>query len=187
VNQLLGFLRSDLFNPKTLIGALFWGGLFLLAATVVAALSRRLARRLEQRLSDTTGLGFVNAFTQVLAYLVAFIVYAHLIPELRALGTSLLAGVSVISVVVGLAAQSTLSNLVAGISLVLYRPFRVGDSIQLNSPKGVITARVRIVSLGHTALEDEEGNEVVVPNSVMASSVVVKLRGKRPSPPPSGG
>jgi small-conductance mechanosensitive channel len=58
---------------------------------------------------------------------------------------------------------------------VLYRPFRVGDNVQLNSPKGLVTATVEVVSLGYKVLRDAEEHEVIVPNSVMASSVVIRL------------
>lgn len=59
--------------------------------------------------------------------MILLILYAHLIPVLRSMGTALLAGASVASVVIGLAAQSTLGNLVAGVSITIYRPFRLGD------------------------------------------------------------
>lgn len=175
MSHLIDTVHTSLLTPNTFIGAVFWGGVFLLSATVVAAIIRRSSRRFAQHLSDTTGLRFVSAFAQLMAYLVAFLVYAHLIPELRFLGTTLLAGVSIVSVVVGLAAQNTIGNLVAGFSLVLYRPIRVGDKLQINSPKGLITATVEIVSLGYTVLHDDEGHEVIVPNSVMVSSVVIRL------------
>lgn len=113
-------------------------------------------------------------------YLASFMLYAHPIPELRALGTALLAGVSVVSVVLGLAALSAPGNLVAGVSLVLYRPVRVGDDIQLNSPKELITATVESVSLGYTMLRSAESSEVIVPNSVMAGSVI-RMRGANAS------
>jgi small-conductance mechanosensitive channel len=186
MSHLLDAARADLLNPSTPIGAVFWAVLFFLGATLLAALIRRAARRIEQHLSDRTGLRFVSAFVQLLAFLVAFILYAHLVPALRALGTTLLAGVSVVSVVVGLAAQNTLGNLVAGFSLVLYRPVRVGDSIQLSSPKGIITATVQVISLGYTVLEDADGDGVIVPNSVMANSVVIRLGGARRSEHPAG-
>jgi small-conductance mechanosensitive channel len=175
MSQLLEAARAGLLSPSTPIGAALWAVLFFLGATLLAALIRRVARRIEQHLSDRTGLRFVSAFAQLLAFLVAFILYAHLVPALRALGTTLLAGVSVVSVVVGLAAQDTLGNLVAGFSLVLYRPVRVGDSIQLSSPKGVVTATVQVISLGYTVLADGDGNAIIVPNSVMANSVVIRL------------
>jgi len=180
MEQLLGAIPRDLLDPKALLGALFYGVLFIGLAGVIAGVIRRIARRIEPRLSDITGLRFVSAFAQLLAYLVGFILYAHLIPELRALGTALLAGVSVVSVVVGLAAQNTLGNLVAGLSLILYRPVRVGDNVQISSPKGLITATVELVSLGFTVLRDVEESQIIVPNSVMASSIVIRLRQTKP-------
>jgi small-conductance mechanosensitive channel len=89
--------------------------------------------------------------------------------------------------VVGLAARNTLGNLIAGLSLVLYRPVRVGDTVQLNSPKGLLTAAVERVTLGYTFLRDTEEKEVIVPNSVMASSVVIRLGHTESSPPPAQG
>ena len=75
---------------------------------------------------------------------------------------------------IGLAAQSTLANLVAGFALLLYRPFRVGDEVQLNTPKGVMTAKVENLTLGYTFLRYEEENQIIVPNSVMASAIIIR-------------
>ena len=132
MDSLLDIIRTDLLDPKTLVGALFYGVVFIGLSIFLALAIRRTERRIEQRLSDTTALRFVSTLAQLLAFIVGFILYAHLVPELRALGTALLAGVSVVSVIVGLAAQNTLGNLVAGLSLVLYRPIRVGDTVQLS-------------------------------------------------------
>ncbi len=74
--------------------------------------------------------------------------YAHMIPALDRLATALLASVSVASLVFGLAARSTLSNFVAGFSLILYRPFRLGDKLQINAPGGVETGVVRFNAAG---------------------------------------
>ncbi|MCJ7435172.1 MAG: mechanosensitive ion channel family protein [Anaerolineales bacterium] len=182
MNHLLDVIRSDLFNPKTLIGAVVWGVVFFCITTLMVVFIRRSARQIESRLSDITGIRFASAFAQVLSYLIGFILYAHLVPDLRAVGTALLAGASVISIVFGLAAQNTLGNLISGISLVLYRPIRVGDTIQVNSPQGLanMVATVELVTLGHTILRDTEQHEVIVPNSVMVNSVVIRLERKTP-------
>jgi small-conductance mechanosensitive channel len=79
----------------------------------------------------------------------------------------------VVSIVLGLAAQNTLGNLIAGFSLVLYHTFYVGDVVQLNTPKGLTTGTVEALALGHTRLRDAEGAAIIVPNSVMVSSVLV--------------
>jgi len=176
MNSMFDAIQHDFFDPRTSIGAVSLGVLFLLTAIVLAGFVRRGARRLRAHLSDVTGLAFASAFGQLFVYLVALIFYAHLIPGLRAVGTALLAGAGVVSVVFGLAAQSTLSNVVAGFSLVLYRPIRVGDHIQLNTPKGLVTATVQVISLGYTILLDAENDQVFVPNSVMMSTVVIRMK-----------
>jgi small-conductance mechanosensitive channel len=179
-------VRASLFDPRTLVGSAVWGAIVLAVSLAVARAVRRFARRVEPHFSDVTGLRFVSALAQVFVYLIGFILYAHLVPELRVLGGALLTGVSVASVVVGLAAQNTLGNLVSGLSLVLYRPFRVGDRVELASAKGPIAATIDAISLGYTILRDEQNREVIVPNSVMASSLITRL-GPAKSPPRADG
>jgi len=162
-------------NPKTVPGALFYAVIFLAAALFAGRLARLFARRSARHLSDVTALNFVVQFLQVVIFLIALILYAHLIPALRAMGTALLTGVSVASVVVGLAAQNTLGNLVAGFSLLLYRPFHVGDRVQLNTPRGVSIGTVSELSLGYTVLTDPDNHEIIVPNSVMVTQVIIRL------------
>lgn len=166
---------GGMLNPRSPVGAAFLGAIVFGLASTVVALIRRSARRVGEHLSDVTALRFVSSFSQVLTYLIGFVLYAHVVPELRALGTALLTGASVVSVVIGLAAKDTLGNLVAGFSLVLYRQVRVGDTIRLTSPLGVISAKVQIISLGFTVLVDEEKHEVVVPNNIMMGSTIIRV------------
>jgi small-conductance mechanosensitive channel len=162
-------------NPRTIGGAAVLGAVVFALASLVVLSIRVGARRLGRHLSDITTLQFVSALAQLLTYVTAFVLYAHLIPELRALGTALLTGVSVVSVVVGLAAQATLGNLVAGFSLVLYKQVRVGDTIRVISSLGAITGKVESITLGFTVLLDDERHQVIVPNSIMMASTVVRV------------
>lgn len=183
MSNLDAFLKKDLLNPGTLPGALFYGLLFLLLATLIARMVRlgvaQALKRDHKRIIDRAAAAFVVQLVQIGSYLLAFIFYAHLIPELRALGTALLAGVSVASVIVGLAAQSTLGNLIAGISLMLYRPFHVGDRVQINAPTGLEMGIVESLTLGYTVLQTFDNRRIVVPNSVMVSQITVNLTHSR--------
>jgi small conductance mechanosensitive channel len=93
------------------------------------------------------------------------------------MGTALLAGASVASVILGLAAQSTLGNLVAGIAITIYRPFHLGDALQVTAPTGNEIGTVEQISLGYTTLRTFDGRRVVLPNSVAASQVAINLGG----------
>jgi small-conductance mechanosensitive channel len=169
------FLYSELLNPNTLSGSVVYALLFLGIASLGARIVRILANRSKKRLSDITAVNYVAQLLQAGVFVLCFILYAHLVPALRSLGTALLAGVSVASIVIGLAAQSTLGNLVAGLSLLLYRPFQIGDRVQLNIPNvpnSPVSGTIESLSLGYTILRDDEGRLVIVPNSAMGSAVI---------------
>lgn len=171
-------------NPATLSGAIFYAVVFLAIAWFTARSLRlallRLLEKDKRGLVDHTSFSFLVQLLQVSIYLIAFILYAHLIPTLRHMGTALLASVGVITVVLGLAAQQTLNNLIAGVSLVLYRPLRVGDFLQIAAPTGVETGVVESLTLGYTILRTLDNRRIVVPNSVMASQVTINLSFKDP-------
>jgi small conductance mechanosensitive channel len=176
--------KIKLLDPNTLLGALYYLAIFLLLAILGArllylAVARLLARD-RQGMIDRTVASFLSQLGQVGIYLVALIIYAHLIPALHSLGTALLTGVSVASIVVGLAAQSTLGNLIAGISLLLYRPFRLGDQVQVNAPGGKETGVIERLTLGYTVLRTGDNRQVIVPNSTMASQVTINLTTQDP-------
>jgi len=123
----------DIVSPATWAGALFYGAIFLVGFLLVARVIRRavtavLAKDGDVRI-DRTAAYFSVRLAQAAVFLVALLLYAHVIPSLRALGTALLASAGILTVVVALAAQGTLGNLIAGITILLYRPFKVGDIV----------------------------------------------------------
>jgi small conductance mechanosensitive channel len=164
-------------HPDTLIGAVVYLLLTVLLALLLSALLRATVRgALVQRAHlDRTTMMFLQQMGVAAIWVIMLILYAHLIPELRSLGTALLTGASIASVVIGLAAQSTLGNLVAGVAITLYRPFRLGDRLQVAAPTGTEVGNVEMLSLGYTTLRTDDGRFVVLPNSVAASQVVINL------------
>jgi small conductance mechanosensitive channel len=177
MNQIEHLLSHDVFNPSTGVGALAYGLLFLLLAVVASYFLRVAAHRVlklsRRHVVDRTSANFIIQLSQIAVFIIALMLYAHLIPKLRALGTALLASVSVVSVILGLAAQNTLGNLIAGISLLLYRPFEVGDRLQVNGPAGPEIGTVEVLNLGYTVIQTYDNRRVVVPNSAIASQVTV--------------
>jgi small conductance mechanosensitive channel len=164
-------------RPDSLIGALLYLVVFVIAALL---LSRGLRAAVHAAMTrhahiDRTTVSFVQQLASAFIWVVMLILYAHLIPVLRAMGTALLAGASIASVVIGLAAQSTLGNLVAGVAITIYRPFRLGDTLQMASPTGTEIGTVEIISLGYTTLRTPDGRLIVLPNAVAASQVMINL------------
>lgn len=77
--------------------------------------------------------------------------------------TSVVAILGAAGLAIGLALQGTLSNLAAGVMLLLFRPFKVGDAIEGGGQAGT----VKDVSLFHTHLVTGDNIQVIAPNSLL--------------------
>jgi len=170
-------LLHDLLNPATLPGAFAYGVGFLLIAIILARILRAWSHRIAAHSDlgvDQTALRFVSQLLQLSCFILAAIFYAHLVPFLHQVGTAMLASAGVASLVIGLAAQNTLGQIIAGISLLLYRPYGIGDVITLTAPTGKETGVVKEFTLGYTKLQTEDGRWIIVPNSVMMTSTIIR-------------
>lgn len=75
--------------------------------------------------------------------------------------TALLTGVSIVGLAMGLAAQETLANFIAGIVIFWDKPFRIGDSIEIEGASGT----VQRVTFRSTRMLDGDGQIIVLPNT----------------------
>ncbi len=173
------FQSINIVNPATFEGGVVYAIVFLAGALVLNRMLRLGVERALARGSrvhiDRTRVKFISQLAQIIIYIVAFFMYARYIPVLSNLGNAGLASVGVLSVVAGLAAQNTLGNLIAGISLLLYRPFNVGDRLQVAAPTGLETGEIESLSLGYTIIKTDDNRRVVVPNSLMASQTTINM------------
>ena len=87
---------------------------------------------------------------------------------------SLVAGLGIAGLAVGFAAQSTLANFIAGITILLEQSFQVGDWVSIGDREG----RVVLISLRTTHILTRDNITVIVPNSNVASSEVINLTSK---------
>lgn len=174
-------------DPSTWPGALLLGLIFFVGAWLVGRAVRlaihRYLDKAERAGADPTGIRFLGQLANLGVYIFAFLIYSHLVPPLQKLGTAWLTSMGVLSVVLGLAAQSTLGNLISGISLVLYRPFKLGDTIQVAAPSGLETGTVENISLGYTVLKTADERRLVIPNNTMATTVSINLSHMRKGTP----
>jgi small-conductance mechanosensitive channel len=131
-------VETEFYNPASALGAVFYAIVFLCVAWLLGRLLKfvvtRAIERDQRRVVDRMAAPFLAQLARLAVYVSLTLVYVHLIPQLQSVGTALLTGVSVASVVIGLAAQNTLGNLIGGIALIIYRPFQVGDRLQITAP-----------------------------------------------------
>ena len=113
--------------------------------------------------------GFLIRLTTVSVTVIVAAGFAGI--DLRAL----VVGGAFTAVVVGLAAQQTLGNLIAGTVLLTARPFRVGERVRLQGAPGKIEGQVSTLGLLYTTFADGD-DQILVPNSVVLASALTPLR-----------
>lgn len=140
-----------------------------LARTVGRSLGPALNRRLDPGVAGTVG--FLVRLVTVAAMVVLTLRIAGLRPEALAVGGAFTA------VVLGLAAQQTLGNLIAGMVLLGTRPFRVGERIRLQGGfvAGELEGIVGSLGLFYTTLISGS-DRVMVPNNTLLQLAVIPVR-----------
>ena len=103
-------------------------------------------------------------------YIIATFAILMNVKPLQSVSTAILGATSVMTVVVGLAAQETFGNFIAGFFIVIYQPFHVGDMVNL--PEKNISGTVIEITFRHTILNTVENTKIIVPNSTMNSAIV---------------
>jgi len=170
---------GGLADASTLQGAVLYAAVFIFLAWLVGRTLRVIVQRMlaQDRADhyDLMAVKFLAKLARYGVYILAFVTYAHFVPALSGLGAASLTSISLITIVVGLAAQNTLGNLVAGISLLLYRPFSLGDRLQVMAITGLETGTVESLTLGYTLLRTDDNRRLVIPNSLMASQTNINL------------
>jgi len=117
---------------------------------------------------DHTQFVIFRHFVTGMIYLVGFGVVIYMIPSLRALSVSLLASAGVLAVVLGLASQKAFSNIISGIFIAIFKPFRVGDIIKFEDKRGT----VEDITLRHTVVRNFENKRFIVPNSIISDEII---------------
>lgn len=89
---------------------------------------------------------------------------------------SLLAGLSVGGLALGLAAQDTVANLFGAVSIFLDKPFHLGDRIRVQSVDGTVES----IGLRSTRIRNLDGHHVAVPNKIMGNEIITNVT-RRPT------
>ncbi len=129
----------------------------------------KLVRKLMVRWNvDPILINFVSSISNALLLLFVFIAA---LDQLGVNTTSLIAVLGAAGLAVGLALKDSLQNFSAGIMLVLFRPFKVGDFIDAGSVMGIVEK----ISIFSTIMRTADNREVTVPNSQIYSGTITNF------------
>lgn len=165
-DHLPGDLRNNLHDLPQLIVTY---GLNLMAAVAILIVGFSLAGRAQTllvRLLDRTpnvDAMLKSFFGSIVRYLILTLTVLSVLAQFGIQTTSLLAVLGAAGLAVGLALQGTLSNVAAGVMLLLFRPFRVGHAVEV----GGIAGTVKELTLFTTEVVAGDNVQITVPNSAV--------------------
>lgn len=145
--------------------------IYLLGRWVIKFLVRSVRLLMEKaKIDDSLGIFLSNILKAILT---VFIVIAAL-DQLGVDTTSIMAIFAAAGLAVGLALKDSLSNFSAGVMLIMFKPFKVGDVINAAG----ITGTVESIKVFNTLLITGDNQEVIVPNSHIYGGVITNLTTK---------
>lgn len=170
--QISDLFNADIYNGRSFADYLTFDALISLTTSAIAAclivlagfafagFVRRRVRKLgENHVSlDNTLFSFLGNMARyvVLAFTALFVLNTFGIQT-----TSIVAVIGAAGLAIGLALQGTLSNVAAGVMIILFRPLKVGEFVKVDDVVGT----VKEITLNYTEIADLGNVQVVVPNS----------------------
>ena len=141
--------------------------IWVVGAGISSWASRRMRSAVQRGVPNDKALaGFLSG---VVRWLVLAVTAIAILQLFGIDATSLVAVLGAATLAIGLALQSTLSNFAAGVMLLLFRPFKIGDEVQIAGHKG----RVRNIQVFMTELATVDNIQIVIPNSeAWATSII---------------
>lgn len=120
--------------------------------------------------NDPTNYQFLRHFLAAVIYIVGISLAIYSVPSMRNIANSMLAGAGILAVAIGFASQQTLSNIISGIFIVIFKPFRVNDRLKI---RDTLNGIVEDITLRHTVIRDFENRRIIVPNTLMGNEIII--------------
>lgn len=148
--------------------------IIIFGAIIVSRIARWLINRAmhtaqEKFQADPTKYSFFKNAVSFIIWLMALGMIISRIPSLKTFAVTIFAGAGILVAAVGFAAQASFSNIISGIFIVIFKPFRVGDMVRVSDYHGI----VEDITLQHTIILNFENKRVIIPNAIISNEYII--------------
>lgn len=149
-------------------------GLNFVYAILIFIIGKWAARLVSKIFATAMGKAKVNEtlasfFKNIVYYVMLIFVCVAALNKIGIETTSFVAIIGAAGLAVGLALQGALANFAAGVMLILFQPFKVGDEVEAGGASG----KVKEIQIFSTIIEAAERKTVIVPNAKITSDKIV--------------
>lgn len=138
--------------------------LTIVGASMVETFFTRAIRKTTSSGGDPTSYKFLRYLSVFGVYFFGILLVTLAFPALRGIAQTALGGAGLVAVVLGIASQEALANLVGGVFIIAFKPFRVGDVIKITE---TLVGTVTDITLRHTIIRNYENKMIVIPNAII--------------------
>ncbi|WP_452221229.1 mechanosensitive ion channel family protein [Lacinutrix salivirga] len=113
---------------------------------------------------DPTTFQFLRYIVLVGIYFSGIVLCLLAFPSLKGVAKTAIGGAGVLTLIAGFASQEALSNVIGGVFIIIFKPFKIGDLIKVTD---TMVGRVSDITLRHTVIRNFENKMIVIPNSII--------------------
>ncbi|CAD5200473.1 mechanosensitive ion channel family protein [Pseudomonas sp. FEN] len=132
---------------------------------LINSLTHRVGKLLALRNADLALQGFISSLANIILKVLLIVSVASMIGVET---TSFVAAIGAAGLAIGLALQGSLANFAGGVLILLFRPFRIGDTITAQG----VTGTVDSIQIFHTILRTGDNQTVIMPNGNLSNGII---------------
>jgi small conductance mechanosensitive channel len=144
--------------------------IFIIGKWVARFVSKMAGKAMHKSKLNETLASFLK---NIIYYMLLIFVVLAALNKIGVETTSFVALIGVAGLAVGLALQGSLSNFAAGVMLILFQPFKVGEEVEAGGASGV----VKEIQIFNTIMETNDKKKIIIPNAKITSDKIIIHRG----------
>lgn len=146
-------------------------GAFVLNVFLRSFLNRFLRDSTKFLKVDKTRFSFFKNAVSLIVFSGALGLIIYSVPTLRKFSLTLFASAGIFAAILGFASQHAFANIISGIFIVIFKPFRVGDWIDIKNK--MYEGIVEDITLRHVVINNFENKRIIIPNSIISTETII--------------
>ena len=135
----------------------------VIASSVHIWFKKSIQRKMVDK-EDPTAFKFLRYIAVIAVYTLGVLIALLAFPSLKGVAQTALGGAGVIALIAGVASQEALANIVGGVFIITFKPFKIGDTIKVTD---TMVGNVVDITMRHTVLRNFDNKMIVIPNAII--------------------
>lgn len=142
----------------------------IILGTLSNTLFNRTIQKKNNNNENPTSYKFLKYVTTSIIYIIGIVIAAMAFPSLKGLAQTALGGAGILAVIIGVASQEALANVIGGFFIIIFKPFQVHDIIKITD---TMVGEVMDITLRHTVIKNYQNKMIVIPNAIINKEKVI--------------